>query len=92
MGKIIRSKDKGVSYFGTDDVALAAALSVRGHEPIVMRSINNNVTFHFEETKIAQQDLDRFWNGHLLIDAMAYWVEIGSLIEILEEEDEDASN
>lgn len=90
MGKIIRSKDKGIAWFQTDDIALAAALSVRGHEPIVLHSLNNSVSFHFEETKLAQQDLERFWSGHLLIDAMTYWVEIGSLIEAIEKEEDES--
>ncbi len=88
---------ESITIFDTDELPLAAALLVKGHELIAWHSINesSSLLFHFEDSKRIRVDEKRFWDGNLYVDAMSYWIEIENLFEVIDEkkveEDEDES-
>lgn len=98
MSKKIRNMVESITIFDTDELPLAAALLVKGHELIAWHSIHesSSLLFHFEDSKRIRLDEKRFWDGNLYVDAMSYWAEIGNLIEVADEkkaeEYEDESN
>lgn len=81
MNKKIRKESECMETFDTTDFGLAVALSLKGHDIILMHPIDNccDVVFHFAKDYDIEQDSQYYWDGGLRLDPHEYWHEYQKL-------------